>query len=251
MRTIVVGGVVAGLLMAACGEKKAKDEREGEMETMVTFRGKPLEIAQLRSLVEDEAFARVISLDIAKHELGPEGLGAVSASPHAGGLRSLNARATGAGDVGVGALARSGSVRAQDLYLGDNGVTATGIEALAGSEALRAATLLQLDQNPIGDAGAKALAASPQVEGLVELHLSLSKIGDEGARALVASPRLRSLEQLVLQFNPFGPDALSGLLEPSALPALRSLTVSPESLDEASRAALKKARPGLELITAP
>lgn len=249
-----IGAAIVGAIMwaalTACGGPKALGE-ETTMETMVSFRTKELDVATLRALVDDAAFAKVMSLDIAKHPLGAEALAVLATSPNAAGLRSLNARQIAAGDAGAKALAGSASVGVETLYLGDNGITPAGVQSLLASELASKLEILHLDQNPLGNEGAMALGSATRLARLKYLDLTSTGVGDEGVKALVASPRLGALEELVLTFNDVTPAAFEGLLSPTALPALRVLTVSQGSLDKVTLHKLANARPGLTVELAP
>ncbi|MGC4894535.1 gala protein [Micromonospora sp. DT31] len=137
---------------------------------------------------------------------GPEVVPALGVLIHAAGVRELYLAANHLGDDGVAALAALADGVAMTVGLGGNGVTPTGVAALARH--LAAWESLDLARPPsgralgargnvVGDAGAEILAAVLPDARLRRLDARHTGIGGRGARRLVAAtkdhPTLRHL----------------------------------------------------------
>jgi len=79
----------------------------------------------------------------------------------------------------------------EHLDLGDNGITAKGVQFIANTPSFQTLTHLDLSQNYIGDAGAQHLAQSPHMNRLQELHLVNTGVKQTGRQALLNAPHLR------------------------------------------------------------
>jgi hypothetical protein len=80
----------------------------------------------------------------------------------------------------------------EHLDLGDNGITAKGVQLIANTPNFQTLTHLDLSQNYIGDAGAQHLAQSPHLNQLQELHLVNTGVKQTGRQALLNAPHLRN-----------------------------------------------------------
>jgi uncharacterized protein (TIGR02996 family) len=201
-----------------------------------------IRLGGLRALLEAR-LPRVRSLNLRSNELGDEGLGLLAAAPLLGQLRVLNFSHNDVGEAGVAALASSPhSTSIASLDLGYNqGVGDGAARALASSPSLRRLEhlLLKRDYNMrsagITAAGAKALAASSGLAHLTSLNLGRhTRLLDEGSRALCGSPHLARLTSLDLHDCGLTPACLAPLADATFLPALVSLNLSENRLDDAA-----------------
>jgi hypothetical protein len=144
------------------------------------------------------------------------------------------------------------------LDLDRTAVTNCGLEQLAGLPLRR----LTLSGTAVNDAGLASLAALP----LEELRAASTAIGDDGLEHLRTLP-LRRLDLSRTQVTDAGLDALAaigtlelvdlsftrvtgrGLQVLGGLPRLGTVVAYEVPVDEAERAALQRARPGLQLVT--
>jgi hypothetical protein len=142
---------------------------------------------------------RLVELDLAYLDLGPDGAETLATAFDLGRLQALDLRYCRIGDAGLAALAGSaqlGGVRR--LHLQRDRITGAGAPALHRFSAL---TELDLRYNAIGADGAEALVAAPFAAGLTRLWLYGADVGPDGARTLARSaslpPALRTLWRCV------------------------------------------------------
>ena len=113
-------------------------------------------------------------------------------SPVVANLRWLKLTSLFLGDWYVEALAQTAfAPHLEHLDLGDNGITAKGVQLIANTPSFETLTHLDLSQNYIGDAGAQHLAQSPHLDRLQELHLVNTGVKQTGRQALQNAPHLR------------------------------------------------------------
>src|SRR5262249_21961043 len=97
-------------------------------------------------------------------------------------LNQFNLRPAGVRQLldGLEARARRGQPGLRALGLGQNGLGATGLRALADSSSLDDLVTLELHDNGFRDADVKILAASPHLRRLTTLDLANNKFGLRG-----------------------------------------------------------------------
>jgi hypothetical protein len=139
---------------------------------------------------------RLQRLYLGGNGFGPEALPALRILIHDAGVRELYLAANHLGDEGASALAAAADGVPMILGLGGNGLTATGVAALARHcgqwTALDLARppserALGANGNLVGDDGAAALAAALPRARLRRLDLRRTGIGGRGAGLLVAA----------------------------------------------------------------
>ncbi len=176
------------------------------------------------------------------NRVGPEGTQALAASPFLGSLERLVLDFNAVGDAGVEALARSttlGSLRS--LSLKHNGLTDGALVALAEGAGMPALSTLELTFNQrLTHRGVAALAASPRMRALESLWIrQCPGLGAEGAHALADAPGAVGLRDLNLLECKLGPEGARALVESPHLGSLKTLQVSGNQLDDATRALLR------------
>jgi hypothetical protein len=138
---------------------------------------------------------RLVELDLAYLDLGPDGTEALATTVDLSGLRALDLRYCRVGDAGLAALAASPHLAGlRRLCLQRDRLTAAGVPSLH------------------------------RFAGLVELDLRFNEIGAQGAQALIDAPFAPTLTRLWLYNNDVGADGARKLAEATTIPAgLRSL----------------------------
>lgn len=131
---------------------------------------------------------RLVELDLAYLDLGPDGAETLATAFDLGRLRALDLRYCRIGDAGLAALAASAQLGGlRRLHLQRDRITGAGVPALHRFPAL---TELDLRYNAIGADGADVLLAAPFTAGLNRLWLYGADVGPDGARALARSASL-------------------------------------------------------------
>ncbi|GAA3234644.1 hypothetical protein ACFO1B_24175 [Dactylosporangium siamense] len=131
---------------------------------------------------------RLVELDLAYLDLGPDGAETLATAFDLGRLRALDLRYCRIGDAGLAALAGSAQLGGlRRLHLQRDRITGAGVPALHRFPAL---TELDLRYNAIGADGVDVLLAAPFAAGLTRLWLYGADVGSDGARALAQSARL-------------------------------------------------------------
>ncbi|WP_327000733.1 hypothetical protein OHA72_37160 [Dactylosporangium sp. NBC_01737] len=142
---------------------------------------------------------RLVELDLAYLDLGPDGAETLATAFDLGRLQALDLRYCRIGDAGLAALAASAQLDGlRRLHLQRDRITGAGVPALHRFPAL---TELDLRYNAIGADGVDALLAAPFAAGLARLWLYGADVGPDGARTLARSgilpPALRTLWRCV------------------------------------------------------
>jgi hypothetical protein len=197
-------------------------------------------------------------LDLCKQQLGPDGaalvadaLNARAAEGTPGPVRHLLLGTDGLGDDGAAEVAaRTGGVDVRTLYLGCNGITATGACRIA--DHLRASpqsvTGLWLKRNPLGagagQAGAELVDAATGLHtlDLVQTGLDASGLAELADAVLAAVARSgRPFERLYLGGNPIGPSGAEQLARLVTAGATQELYASAAGLGDAGALTLVQA----------
>jgi uncharacterized protein (TIGR02996 family) len=156
----------------------------------------------IRSFAASPHVGGLRSLDLSNNNISADGLRALAAAPHltrlvALDLNSYSANATdnNSGDGGVEALAASPHLAGlRELRLAGNRVSASGIRALASSANLKNLVALELGGNALGSEGGKALTQASNLVGrLTELRLSTTEFGSDALLTLFTSGAARHL----------------------------------------------------------
>jgi len=177
-------------------------------------------------------------LDLCKQSVGPVHTHRLASllEGHAG-VRSLLLGADFIGDEGAGALAgmmRAGK-RLDTLFLGCNGISARGVQALLEGARNRPLRALWLKRNPIGDDGAEALAEFLAEDRRLEtLDIDQTSIGPRGLRVLAdaLARHNRTLKRLYLGGNDLGPAQAELLGEVLRRCPLQALYLGPDPLSD-------------------
>ena len=132
------------------------------------------------------------------------------------------------GDAGAEALAnalRGRKTPLLSLNVGGNGISASGVTALAA--ALAGCRSLVLTENGIGDGGVTSLAQSKALASLEVLFLTANELTDECLPVLAKSANLGSLSRLGLARNDdITPEGLAAISSSKKLRKLRWLEYS-------------------------
>jgi hypothetical protein len=152
--------------------------------------------------------------------MGPEGLGALAASPNLTGLEKLDLdRRLTDSDAALAAFVAAPCLRGlRSLRLEGNAITERGLRSLA-SVAAGHLRKLALSDNPIGPEGAAMLASCPLLGTLERLTLARCGLGPGGAQALATSPHLAKLNWLDLAYNQIGDEGAQSLVDSPHLPS--------------------------------
>jgi uncharacterized protein (TIGR02996 family) len=158
----------------------------------------------LHALRRKGILARLTRLDVSDATLGNSGTEVLLGAPGLGALRRLDLNHCRLGDAAVEALAGAGTVPALERLslVGNSGVTAAGVRALAAATTLPRLTDLRLGQTACGNEGLRALAASPLLARLRRLDVGafsrdgLPPVTAEGLGALLSSPHLQRIRSL-------------------------------------------------------
>jgi uncharacterized protein (TIGR02996 family) len=154
----------------------------------------------LRALTSSPHLANLTALLLHYNPLGDEGAAQVGESLWLGRLRELYLSGTELGDLGVHTLASAGGLPLlTDLDLRDNRLTDAGARSLAFNRGLEQISTLWLVNNQIGEAGAEALAWTENLPHLRHLYLNYNPIGNAGAAAFATGPHCRALVELDLR----------------------------------------------------
>jgi uncharacterized protein (TIGR02996 family) len=159
--------------------------------------------------------------------LGPDGIGALLASPLARQLIALRLREVHLGAEGLRRLLESPALtRLGELWMqwGED-FSAIDLVDLASSPVLRNLRSLELIAVGVGDRGATELARLSAGGALRNLDLPFNKIGEGGAAALVNAPLAAGLTRLNLSGNPIGA-GLNAVATSPRLGNLRRLDVA-------------------------
>lgn len=180
-----------------------------------------------------EAFAlggytNLTKLDLAGYPLGDEGILALSRSPLARQLRSLDLFADrNLCGEGVFALFDSKAWPAlRRLYVMPINSGPGDLRRLVSGDRFRTLHSFNAFCEHATAETAAQLAANPHVAGLETLGLLGRHVGDEGARALIGSPYLTRLKDLRLIGLNISEETMMLLADPATMPGLTSLTLT-------------------------
>jgi uncharacterized protein (TIGR02996 family) len=109
------------------------------------------------------------------------------------------------------------------LNLGNNNLSTSAAERLAGWPALASVRELYLQSNPLSNPGVAALARTPYVGQVRVLFFNNTNLGDEGARELAQSIQLSELHELHLDDPALTAEGYRAFLDTPGLPSLRLL----------------------------
>ncbi len=124
-------------------------------------------------------------LNLGANDVNDEGVAALAAGPHLGGVRLLGLGANNLGTPAVRALVRSRVLtNVEDVNLGANYLDNEAVRLLAASPWLAGLRVLDLRHNEFGPAGARALAESPHLGRLESLDVSANRL-DEESKAML------------------------------------------------------------------
>jgi uncharacterized protein (TIGR02996 family) len=171
------------------------------------FRATPLrhvrlkgDLSQVDRLAACPHLARLGYLRCSLRDLDAAGLRTLLSSPHLTGLRALDLGLCWLGTESVRALLDwPGLPRLAELNLGGS-LHGEGAHLLARSPSVRGLTRLFIDNNGLRVTGVEAVAGSPHLAGLTDLGLGLGLcwLGTESVRALLDWPGLPRLAELNL-----------------------------------------------------
>jgi uncharacterized protein (TIGR02996 family) len=162
--------------------------------------------ADVEARVRCPHLTRLEGLNLTQHNIGPEGLRALTHAPTLPALRDLAMYGNRWSDEAIKVVCQSPlASRLRKLHAGGGAVadflTPTATSYLATTPALANLRVLNLDNTRIGDVGARHLARAPHFAGLTELWLHECQIRDGGVKAIAGSPHLANLEVLDLTSN--------------------------------------------------
>jgi hypothetical protein len=178
------------------------------------------------AIVANPAFARLERLNLDATKIGAKHLGEVLEALELPALRVLRLGGLRLEEVGAEALANSEALARAgvvELSLAANALDDEGVEALAEAEGLAGIRRLRLDHNGIRVDGIAALAEAPLLRGLEVLDISHNKIQTKGAAALAETVAASTLRELDLDHNWIGNKGITALLGGDALAKLEHL----------------------------
>jgi uncharacterized protein (TIGR02996 family) len=185
-----------------------------------------------KALAAAPGLANLRHLVLSMCGISAAGIRALASSPHLARLETLKLgldHSTPA-DESMAALTEGRglpALKALSFLVGGSfgqGLTADGARRLAASPLAGRLRYLDLRGNELGDEGVTALAV-PALAGLTDLDLSFNRFGEEGAAALAAGP-FRRLVRLDLRGCALDDAAIRALLRRDAFPALALLDLS-------------------------
>ncbi|CAM3331958.1 ribonuclease inhibitor [Stackebrandtia soli] len=174
-------------------------------------------------------------LDMCKQDIGPNGAALIADALAPGAVRHVLLGTDKLGDDGAAAVSRrAGAARVETLYLGCNGITATGACRVADN--LRASPALVtgvwLKRNPLGagagDAAAALVDAAHRLRtlDLVQTGMEANGLATLCAAILSAAPHDRHIDTLYIGGNPLGPESAVALAELITAGTVRMLYAS-------------------------
>jgi hypothetical protein len=203
----------------------------------VSIAGRGVADEVFAAAVRDPAFPPALrSLTANGNQLGPASFQALDEAGQCATLAWLNVTANPLGDAGAHALAETACVgQLEQLFIGEAGLSGSGMAALAGA-GLPRLTLLVAGGQPLGGSVAEPLAALP---ALRRLALPAVGMSPAGARTLITKTTASELD---LAHNDLGAGALVGLSEVAA--GLEVLSLASCGLGPADAVALAAAPRG-------
>jgi uncharacterized protein (TIGR02996 family) len=241
----VPGGLVRvevsdGRLAQVIPKKPAPLAREDFVWVTTVESRTPLTMEHLRwlSAYLPEAFLRGFSASVARPG-GPEAVRVLAGSAWVEGLRVLNLRGSGLGDVGTRVLAGTARLAClQSLDLARNGLERAGLKALADSEILGRLCGLSVPGNALGADAGVVVGGARWGANLQQLNLSSCSLGREGLRRLTASWLPQRLQVLHLNENSLNAAAAECLAGWPALNPVTHLSLNGNLLGDEGVAAL-------------
>lgn len=202
----------------------------------IEFSGAPIVNDTMLGLLRDMSQLR--ALDLRKTKVMDEGLKKL------GGLKKLRFLAlddTHITDDGLKTLADFPALF--ELWLNRTRVTDGGLKTLDKNEHLR---ILHLGENQ--DLGDECIASLATMPNLLTIWLNRTRVTDEGLARMAKPGTYPKLSSLRLSDTIISGNGLQILHNPKVLPSLKRIALDGSNVTEKDIKALKKARPGLEII---
>ncbi len=186
----------------------------------------------------------VETLSVADRYIGPldaAGMGSLAKSPHLGRLRELWLPWNNLGDRGAALLASAPWLPGvRGLGLKDNGLSAEGVQAIAGVYGFRP-RMLDLSMNEVGGIGLEALTNAGTLDGVDDLRLIECRIGDDAVAALAGRWSMAGPESLYLRDNAITDSGAEALAAAPWIGRVRFLDLADNRVGPHGRDALVRA----------